>query len=112
MANFYSNNNNIDNFLNYDSIYKNNLNNMFYQHICFASIFLFIIIYMIYDYFHCKQKSNLETTKKKKTCTSCKYNNSKNTNTNTQKEENNNLILKYETENFKEVFNKSSLSSS
>lgn len=116
MSNFYNNNNyNIDNFLNYDSMYKNNFSNLFYQHICFASIFLFIIIYLIYDYFRCKKKSNI-VKKKKRACTSCQYNNHFGKNDknikNTQKEENNNLILKYETENFKEVFNKSSSPSS
>lgn len=102
MSNFYNYNNNIDNLLNYTDI-QNHKN---YQHICFGCITLGIILYIAYDMILIqkqKQKQNQKKIQKQdithtrgKACTSC---NKKNIQTN-------NLILKYETENFKEIFNK------
>lgn len=95
MSNFYTNNN-IENLLHYNNLSKNNN----FNHICFGCIVIFIILFITYDF--CTKKYNkLIKKEKKKTCTTCQGNK------NIVKEEHNNLILKYETENFKEIFNKS-----
>lgn len=100
MSNFYMNNN-IENLLNYNNAIKsNNIN-----HILFGIIVISIILYLVYDLFSWKNKKknitfeNNNLQKNRKGCTTCQ--------SNKVKEEQNNLILKYETENFKEIFNKS-----
>lgn len=101
MSNFY-NYNNIDNLLNYNEL-QNNKN---YQHICFGCVTLGVILYIVYDIILLQKQKEKQQQKNKqnfihnktKACTTCNKNN--------KNEESNNLILKYETENFKEIFNK------
>lgn len=100
MSNFYPNNN-IENLVFYGN-QKQNIN----HHICFGCILVSVILFMFYDFYknrkiNIQSKSNNMNLKLGKSCTSC------NKNKNDNQEEHNNLILKYETENFREIFNKS-----
>lgn len=104
MSNFYPNNN-IENLVFYGN-QRQNIN----HHICFGCILVSIILFMLYDFYqnrkkNRKSKSNNIQSKLGKSCTSCNKNNSQSKKDDNQ-EEHNNLILKYETENFREIFNK------
>lgn len=96
MSNFYPNNN-IENLLNYNNLQRQNIN----HHICFGCILVSLILFIIYDLYNKKSYKSSTTTQinKKKSCTTCQGN--------TNNEEHDNLILKYETKNFREIFNKS-----
>lgn len=97
MSNFYPNNN-IENIVFYGK-QGQSINN----HICFMCILVLVILFMIYDFY----KNRKSPEKKLKSCNSCNKNKNINENENINEEKHNNLILKYETENFREIFNKS-----
>lgn len=94
MSNFYPNNN-IENLLNYNNLQRQNLN----HHICFGCILGSVILFIIYDLYKTKLPNKI-IKNNKKSCTTCQGNKN-------NEEDNNNLILKYETKNFREIFNKS-----